>query len=87
MAFIIYLFLIIIMDLNLTLFSWNCQGCASNKFIKAFREYNPEYKLDIACFLKPRVSGKNANSIISNLNFHHSHCIEATGFLGRIWVR
>lgn len=84
--YIFHLILIFIMDLNLTVFSWNCQGCASNKFLKAFREHNLDYKPDIACFLEPRVSGKNTNSVICNLNFQHSHRIEATRFSGGIWV-
>lgn len=51
------------MDLNLTVFSWNYQNCASNKFIKVFREYYIKYKPDIVCFLEPRVSGPNANQL------------------------
>ncbi|KAA3459207.1 reverse transcriptase [Gossypium australe] len=71
---------------NLKIFSWNCQGCASKNFIRAFREYNAEYHPDIVCLLEPRVSGKKANYIIEQLGFNFSHRVEAVGFSGSIWV-
>ncbi|KAA3488313.1 reverse transcriptase [Gossypium australe] len=61
-------------------------GCASNKFLRAFREYNLEYKPDIVCLLEPRVSGHKATSIIDKLGFDRSHRIESVGFSGGIWV-
>ncbi|KAA3485757.1 reverse transcriptase [Gossypium australe] len=61
-------------------------GCASSKFIRAFREYNNEYKPDIVCLLEPRVSGQKAYSIIDKLGFERSHRIESNGFSGGIWV-
>ncbi|KAA3478521.1 reverse transcriptase [Gossypium australe] len=74
------------MNLNLSIFSWNCQGCASNKFLRVFREYNLEYKPDIVCLLEPRVSGHKASSIIDKLGFDRSHRIESAGFSEGIWV-
>ncbi|KAA3465253.1 LINE-1 reverse transcriptase isogeny [Gossypium australe] len=74
------------MTLNLKIFSWNCQGCASRKFIRAFREYNAEYHPDIICLLEPRVSGKKESYIIEQLGFNLSHRVEAVGFSGGIWV-
>ncbi|KAA3460795.1 reverse transcriptase [Gossypium australe] len=74
------------MNSNLTIFSWNCQGCASSKFLRAYREYNNEYKPDIVCLLEPRVSGHKAYSIIEKLGFDRSHRIESIGFSGGIWV-
>ncbi|KAK5832532.1 hypothetical protein PVK06_016334 [Gossypium arboreum] len=35
----------------------NSGGCASSKFLRAFREYNLEHKPDIVCLLELRVSG------------------------------
>lgn len=74
------------MDLNLSIFSWNCQGCASSKFLRAFCEYNLEHNPDIVCLLKPQISGKKANAIIEKLGFDFSHRIESIGFAGGIWV-
>lgn len=59
--FVLYFLLIIFIITNLTIFSWNCQGCTSGKFSQVFHEYNIEYKPDIICLLEPRISGKNAN--------------------------
>ncbi|KAG8494116.1 hypothetical protein CXB51_011832 [Gossypium anomalum] len=73
------------MDSNISIFSWNCQGCASSKFILAFHEYNLEHNPDIVCLLEPRVSGPKANSIIGKLGFDFSHRIESVGFSGGIW--
>ncbi|KAA3467540.1 reverse transcriptase [Gossypium australe] len=61
-------------------------GCASSKFLRAFREYNFEYKPDIVCLLEPRVSGTKANSIIDKLGFERSHRIESIGFSRGLWV-
>lgn len=71
---------------NLTVFSSNCQRCASGKFLKVFHEYIAEYKPDIVCLLEPRISGKNANFVIEKLGFNFFHRVETTGFLGGIWV-
>lgn len=71
---------------GLTVFSWNCQGCANPKFPRIFREYNREYKPDIVSFLETRVSGFKADKIIANLGFKFSHKIEVIGFSRGIWV-
>lgn len=55
--------------MNLTVFSWNCLGCASLKIPKVFHEYNREHNLDIVSLLKMRVSGFKADKIISSLGF------------------
>lgn len=74
------------MALNLKFFSWNCQGCASRKFLRAFQEYNVEHRPNIVCLVEPRVSGTKANIIIEKLGFNHSHRVEAVGFSGGIWI-
>lgn len=74
------------MTTNLTIFSWNYRGCASNKFMLVFHEYNIEYGPDIVCLLDPRVSGKNTNYIIGKLSFCFSHRVEVFGFSSGIWV-
>lgn len=72
--------------INLSIFVWNCQGCASLKFPRIFREYNMEFRPDIIGLLEPKLSGSKADEIIVKLGFHHSHRIEATGFSREIWI-
>ncbi|KAA3450813.1 reverse transcriptase [Gossypium australe] len=43
------------MDLNLKIFSWNCQGCASKNSIRVFWEYNTENNPNIVCLVELRV--------------------------------
>ncbi|KAH1123276.1 hypothetical protein J1N35_006436 [Gossypium stocksii] len=40
--------------------------CASDKFLRVFREYNNLYKPDIISLLEPRISGFKADTIIAN---------------------
>ncbi|KAL1164432.1 hypothetical protein V6Z11_A06G069800 [Gossypium hirsutum] len=73
-SFLFYIFM------NLTVFSWNCQGCASPKFPRIFREYNREHKPNIVSLLETRVSGFKVDKSISNLGFQFSHTVEIIGF-------
>ncbi|MBA0804719.1 hypothetical protein Gohar_004287 [Gossypium harknessii] len=57
-------------------------GCPNVKFLRIFREYNTEYKLDIVSLLKLRVSEAKADVIIANLSLKKSHRVEAIGFFG-----
>lgn len=57
------------MDLNLSVFSWNCQGCANAKFPCIFKGNYLENKTDIVSLLEPRVSRSGANEDIAKLNF------------------
>lgn len=63
-------FIYFIMVLNIKIFSWNCQGCASRKFLRVFQEYNAKHMPDIVCLVELRVSGKKANLIIEKLGFN-----------------
>ncbi|KAG8479287.1 hypothetical protein CXB51_029072 [Gossypium anomalum] len=72
--------------MNITVFSWNYQGCANIKFPRIFREYDMEYEPDIISLLKPRISGAKADKIIAKLGFQYSHRVEAIGFSGGIWL-
>lgn len=66
--------------MNLSILSWNCQGCANRKFPWIFQKYNREFKPDIVELLETRVSGGKANEIIANLDFQYSHRVKAVGF-------
>ncbi|KAK5785850.1 hypothetical protein PVK06_040471 [Gossypium arboreum] len=60
----------------------NVSSCASDKFFRAFHEYNNQYKPDIICLLEPRISGVKADTIIAKLGWDKSHRVEAVGFSG-----
>ncbi|MBA0814604.1 hypothetical protein Gohar_020422 [Gossypium harknessii] len=68
--------------MDLSIFAWNCQGCASSKFLRIFHEYGQEFKSDIVGLSETRVSGDKADSIIASLGFQCSHRVEATGYSG-----
>ncbi|MBA0549085.1 hypothetical protein Golob_020143 [Gossypium lobatum] len=63
--------------------------CASPKFACIVREYFVNFEIDVATFLKTKVSGPKANEIISKIGLDCSHRIEARvspgicGFVGR----
>ncbi|MBA0568324.1 hypothetical protein Golob_005827 [Gossypium lobatum] len=61
-------------------------GCASDKFLRAFREYNNQYKHDIISLLEPRINGVKTNTIIAKLGWDKSHRVEAVEFSGGIWI-
>ncbi|MFQ6671407.1 hypothetical protein Gotur_035958 [Gossypium turneri] len=60
------------------------RGHASLKFPRIFREYNREYKIDIA--RKKRVNSFKADKIIANMGFQFSNKVKAIDFFGGIWV-
>ncbi|XP_017632558.1 uncharacterized protein LOC108475063 [Gossypium arboreum] len=66
--------------MNLSILSWNAHGCASDKFLRAFREYNFQYKPNIISFLEPRISGSKADLIIAKIGLDKAHYVEAVGF-------
>ncbi|MFQ6648100.1 hypothetical protein Gotur_021108 [Gossypium turneri] len=72
--------------MNLSILSWNVQGCTSDKFLRAFREYNNQHKLDIFSLLEPRISGTKADTIIAKLGWYKSYRVEAVGFSRGIWI-
>ncbi|KAH1107797.1 hypothetical protein J1N35_011565 [Gossypium stocksii] len=59
------------------------KGCASDNFLRAFREYKNHYKPDL---LEPRISGVKVDTIIAKLGWDKSHRVEAVGFSGGIWI-
>ena len=36
--------------------------------------------------MEPRISGSKADEFIKKCRFHNSHCVEAVGFSGGIWL-
>lgn len=72
--------------MNLIIFSWSCQGCASSKFPHIFREYNREFKPGIVGLLDMRVNGGKIDSVIARLRFYFPHHVEAIRFYEGIWI-
>ncbi|MFQ6636848.1 hypothetical protein Gotur_013026 [Gossypium turneri] len=72
--------------MNLSILSWNVQGYASDKYLRAFREYNNKHKPDIVSLLEPRISRAKADTIIAKLGWDKSHRMEAVGFSRGIWI-
>lgn len=50
------------------------------------KEYFVDFEIDVAAFLKTRVSGPKANEIISKIGLDCSYRIEARGFTGGLWI-
>ncbi|KAK8675927.1 hypothetical protein V6N13_033986 [Hibiscus sabdariffa] len=74
------------MFMNLRILSWNVQGCGDPHFITAAKQFLRDYKPNVILFVKPRISGRRANSVIAALGFPNSHHIEAAGFSSGIWL-
>ncbi|MBA0730766.1 hypothetical protein Golax_022675 [Gossypium laxum] len=62
------------------------EGYASDKFLRAFREYNNQHRPDIVSLLEPRICGNKVNIIIATLGWDKSHHVEAVGFSRGIWI-
>ncbi|MBA0617573.1 hypothetical protein Godav_027008 [Gossypium davidsonii] len=58
----------------------NAKRCMFDKFLRAFREYNNQYKPDIISLIKPRISGVKADTIIAKLGMDKSYRVEAVVF-------
>lgn len=63
------------------IFVWNCQDCASPKFVKVVNDYFVEHEVVIAVFLETWVSGPKAEKIIPKLGLDFSHRV-LRDFLG-----
>lgn len=66
--------------MNLSIFSWNCQGCANVKFPRILGEYNVEFKPNVVSLLETRVSGGKVDKIIAKLGLQYFYQVEADGF-------
>lgn len=76
--------LLVVMDF--TIFSWNCQGAASPRFCRALASFIQGYKPEIIVLVEPRISGSQADHAIRKIGYAHSHRVESQGFSGGIWI-
>ena len=65
---------------------WNTQGAASLLFRRTFSMMVKNYKPSMVVLLEPRISGLKADAFIKKSGFNNSHCVEAEGFSGDIWI-
>ncbi|XVF74117.1 hypothetical protein PTKIN_Ptkin13bG0034500 [Pterospermum kingtungense] len=65
---------------------WNCQGAASNEFLRLLRDLLRQHQPKILGLLETRVSGTHADAICRKIGFASWMRIEAVGFSGGIWV-
>lgn len=85
-TYLIFLSILVKMQHNRSIFSWNSQGCANSKFPRIFREYSMDFKPDFVSLLETKTSGKKADEVIASLGFHSSFRVEAHGFSGGKWL-
>lgn len=66
--------------------AWNCRGAGNPRFKSVLRDMIGSYNPDVIVILEPRISGANADKVCKSFpNFSFSR-IEATRFVGGIWV-
>lgn len=70
----------------MSLFIWNTQGAAALKFMSILKSFIQEHKPQVLVLVEPKISGVQADRIISKIGYQRSHRIEATGFSGGIWL-
>ncbi|KAL4290191.1 hypothetical protein GQ457_14G018230 [Hibiscus cannabinus] len=61
-------------------------GAASPTFRKYFNAFRREHTPKVVGLFEPRMSGRQANRVITKLGFSHSFRVEAQGFSGGIWL-
>lgn len=66
--------------------SWNYRGAGGKAFPNIIKDMVRKYKIDILCLMEIKISGHRADCIVKKLGFTHWIRVEATSFVGRIWV-
>lgn len=79
-------FFISILLVFLMIFSWNCRGCSSFKFIATCRQFVVSYKSKILILLETWIAGTKVDQAIRRLCFYFNIRQEAKGFSGGIWL-
>ena len=64
----------------------NCQGANGNNFSHIMLCFAEQYKPKILVLLDLRISGIEADRVVTGLGFDSSHRIEADGFARGIWI-
>lgn len=66
--------------------SWNCQGAASNEFLRVARDIFRRHSPDFFTLIEPRISGTHADMVCRKMGFKNWTRVEALGYSGGIWV-
>ncbi|CAL1388662.1 unnamed protein product [Linum trigynum] len=75
-------YLVIMLDV----FSWNCQGAGHEKFVSILRSFFVPTRPEIVIIVEPRISGSEAQKVISQIGFDGVLRVDAVGFASGIWV-
>ncbi|CAL1380329.1 unnamed protein product [Linum trigynum] len=70
----------------MNIFTWNCRGAGSKRFLRVFKEYRRRYRTSIAIIVEPRISGVRAVQVVEGLGFDKYLIVDAVGFSGGIWL-
>ncbi|XP_019164336.1 PREDICTED: uncharacterized protein LOC109160503 [Ipomoea nil] len=66
--------------------TWNCQGAASKRFLRAAMTIIRQHKPNCFCVLEPKSSGTGADETCIKLGFDQWLRVEAVGMSGGIWI-
>ncbi|XP_031116794.1 uncharacterized protein LOC116020460 [Ipomoea triloba] len=64
--------------------TWNCQGAASNSFVRAAKWIIDSHKPDVFCLLETKTSGNHATEVCKKLKYANWARVEALGYSGGI---
>ncbi|CAL1381560.1 unnamed protein product [Linum trigynum] len=68
------------------IFTWNCRGAGSKRFLRVFREYRRKYRPSIVIIVEPKINGDKAEEVIKEMRFDKQLVVDAAGQSGGIWV-
>lgn len=72
--------------MSLRFFIWNCQGAASNGFLRVLKSFINEFRPRVVVLVEPRVALGYNDKIIRRTGFEFSHRVESNGYSGGIWI-
>ena len=64
----------------------NCDGVGSRTFPRILKDIVIEHGIKVMGLLETRISGSRANNEVRRLGFHDWLRVEASGFVGGIWI-
>lgn len=81
------LFISSLMSLDpIKILSWNCRGAGNRNFLMSLKDLISVHRPEIVAILEPRISGRVADGVCSNIGWEHWYRVEAQGFSGGIWL-
>lgn len=68
------------------LLAWNCQGASNPTTLDSIKNLISMFQISVLMLFETKVSGRKAEDAIKCIGMKNSHCVEAAGFAGGIWV-